>query len=65
MLFFLKNKVLSNKRKRIEETLFNIFPLEKNNYFNINYIFLKNLNSNIYLQNINFDNFNIFDTSNK
>ena len=34
-----------NKRKRIEETLFNIFASEKNNYLNINIIFLKNYNN--------------------
>ena len=61
----LKNKVLSNKRKRIEETLFNIFALEENDYFNINYIFLKKLNSSIYLSNINLDNFRILETSDK
>ena len=60
-IFGFENKPLSNKRKRIEETSFNASALEKNDYLNINYIFLKKLNFIIYYSNINPNDFNILD----
>ena len=53
-------KSLNIKRKRIKEISFNASILEKNKYFNINYIFLKELNLFIYYIDLNLDNFNIF-----
>ena len=58
-------KSFNNKRKYIEKISFNIFTLEKNNYLNINYIFLDNLNTNIYLLNVDLNNYNILDIINK
>ena len=55
----------NNKRKRIKEVFFNISTLEENNYLNINYVFLDNLNFNIYLLNIDLDDYNIFNIINK
>ena len=58
-IFNFENKFLSNKRKRIEETSFNVSASEKNDYLNINYIFLKKLNFIIYYSNMNSNDFNI------
>lgn len=52
-----EDRVLSNKRKRIEEALFNASASGEDNYLNANYTFLKEL------QNISFDDFNILDAS--
>ena len=49
---------------RIEEISFNVSVLEKNDYFNINYIFLKKLNFIIHYSNINSNDFNILDVTN-
>ena len=54
----------SIKRKRIEETLFNASTLGENKYLNINYTFLKELNSIIYYIDPSLDNFNILDMTN-
>ena len=62
--FNFNKKDFNNKRKRVKKALFNIFALEKNNYFNINYIFIKELNFNIYFLNIILNNYNIFDIIN-
>ena len=62
-IFDFENKFLSNKRKRIEETSFNVSASEKNDYLNINYIFLKELNFIIYYSNINSNDFNILDAT--
>ena len=62
-IFDFENKLLSNKRKRIEETSFNASASEKNDYLNINYIFLKELNFIIYYSNINSNDFNILDAA--
>ena len=62
-IFDFENEFLSNKRKRIEETSFNVSASEKNDYLNINYIFLKELNSIIHYSNINSNDFNILDTA--
>ena len=48
-LFILIEKNFNNKRKRIKKTLFNIFILKKNDYFNINIIFINKLNFNKYI----------------
>ena len=62
-IFNFENKFSSNKRKRIEETSFNVSASEKNDYLNINYIFLKELNFIIYYSNINSNDFNILDAT--
>ena len=49
----------------MKEVFFNIFTLEKNNYLNVNYVFLDDLNFNIYLLNVDLDDYNILDTTNK
>ena len=62
-IFNFENKFSSNKRKRIEETSFNVSASEENDYFNINYIFLKELNSIMHYSNINSNDFNILDAT--
>ena len=62
-IFDFENKLLSNKRKRIEETSFNVSASKKNDYFNINYIFLKELNFIMHYSNINSNDFNILDAA--
>ena len=62
-IFDFENEFLSNKRKRIEETSFNASASEKNDYLNINYIFLKKLNFIMYYSNINSNDFNILDAT--
>ena len=62
-IFNFENKFLSNKRKRIEETSFNASASKKNDYLNINYIFLKKLNFIIHYSNINSNDFNILDAA--
>ena len=56
---------LNNKRKWIKKTLFNVFVLKKNNYLNVNYIFIEKLDFNIYLLNIISDDYNILDIINQ
>ena len=63
-IFDFENEFLSNKRKRIKETSFNASASEKNDYLNINYIFLKKLNFIMYYSNINSNDFNILDATN-
>ena len=55
---------LSIKRKRIEEAPFNASTLGEDKYLNINYIFLKELNSTIYHIDPSLDDFNILDAAN-
>ena len=62
-IFDFENKLSSNKRKRIEETSFNVSASEKNDYLNVNYIFLKKLNFIMYYSNINSNDFNILDAT--
>ena len=62
-IFDFKDELLSNKRKRIEETSFNVSASEKNDYLNINYIFLKKLNFIMYYSNVNSNDFNILDAT--
>ena len=62
-IFNFENKFSSNKRKRIEETSFNVSASEKNDYLNINYVFLKKLNFIIYYSNVNSNDFNILDAA--
>ena len=62
-IFNFKNKLSSNKRKRIEETSFNASASEKNDYLNINYVFLKKLNFIMYYSNVNSNDFNILDAA--
>ena len=62
-IFDFENKFSSNKRKRIEETSFNVSASEKNDYLNINYIFLKKLNFIMHYSNINSNDFNILDAT--
>ena len=62
-IFDFENKLSSNKRKRIEETSFNVSASEKNDYLNINYIFLKELNFIMHYSNINSIDFNILDAA--
>ena len=62
-IFDFENKFLSNKRKRIEETSFNTSASEKNDYLNVNYVFLKKLNFIMYYSNINSNDFNILDAT--
>ena len=62
-IFDFEDKFLSNKRKRIEETSFNVSALGKNDYLNINYVFLEELNFIIYYSNINSNDFNILDAA--
>ena len=62
-IFDFENKLLSNKRKRIEETSFNASASEKNDYLNINYIFLKELNFIMHYSNVNSNDFNILDAA--
>ena len=57
--FNFNKKDFNNKYKRIKKVLFNIFILEKNNYLNINYIFIEKLDFNIYFSNIISNNYNI------
>ena len=63
-IFDFENKLLSNKRKRIEETSFNVSASEKNDYLNVNYVFLKKLNFIMHYSNINSNDFNILDATN-
>ena len=62
-IFDFEDELLSNKRKRIKETSFNISTSEENDYLNVNYIFLKKLNSIIYYSNIDSNDFNILDAT--
>ena len=62
-IFDFENKLSSNKRKRIEETSFNASAPEKNDYLNVNYIFLKELNFIMHYSNINSNDFNILDAA--
>ena len=62
-IFDFENKLSSNKRKRIEETSFNVSASEENDYLNINYAFLKELNSIMHYSNINSNDFNILDAT--
>ena len=62
-IFDFENELLSNKRKRIEEASFNISASEKDDYLNVNYIFLKELNFIMYYSNINSNDFNILDAA--
>ena len=62
-IFDFENKLSSNKRKRIEETSFNVSASEKNDYLNVNYIFLKELNFIMYYSNVNSNDFNILDAT--
>ena len=62
-IFDFKNKFSSNKRKRIEETSFNASASEKNDYLNVNYIFLKELNFIMHYSNVNSNDFNILDAA--
>ena len=62
-IFDFENKLSSNKRKRIEETSFNVSALEENDYLNVNYVFLKELNFIIYYSNVNSNDFNILDAA--
>ena len=62
-IFDFENKLSSNKRKRIEETSFNVSASEENDYLNINYIFLKKLNFIIHYLNINSNDFNILNAA--
>ena len=63
-IFDFENKFSSNKRKRIEETSFNVSASEENDYLNVNYVFLKELNFIIYYSNVNSNDFNILDAAN-
>ena len=63
-IFDFENKFLSNKRKRIKETSFNVSASEENDYLNVNYVFLKKLNSIMHYSNINPNDFNILDAAN-
>ena len=62
-IFDFENKLSSNKRKRIEETSFNVSASEKNDYLNVNYVFLKELNFIMHYSNINSNDFNILDAT--
>ena len=62
-IFDFENKFLNNKRKRIEETSFNVSASEENDYLNVNYIFLKELNFTMYYSNVNSNDFNILDAA--
>ena len=62
-IFDFEDEFLSNKRKRIEETSFNISTPEKNDYLNVNYVFLKELNFIIHYSNVNSNDFNILDAA--
>ena len=62
-IFDFEDKLLSNKRKRIEETSFNVSTSRENDYLNVNYIFLKKLNSIMHYSNINSNDFNILDAA--
>ena len=62
--FNFNKKKFNNKRKRVKKVLFNIFILKKNNYLNVNYIFIKKLDFNIYLLNTSLNNYNIFNIIN-
>ena len=62
-IFDFENKLLSNKRKRIEETSFNASASEENDYLNVNYVFLKELNSIMHYSNVNSNDFNILDAT--
>ena len=62
-IFDFENKLSSNKRKRIEETSFNVSASEKNDYLNVNYIFLKELNFIMHYSNVNSNDFNILDAA--
>ena len=62
-VFDFENKFLSNKRKRIEETSFNVSASEKNDYLNVNYVFLKKLDFIMHYSNVNSNDFNILDAA--
>ena len=62
-IFDFEDEFLSNKRKRIEETSFNASASEKNDYLNVNYVFLKELNSIMHYSNVNPNDFNILDAA--
>ena len=49
----------SNKRKRLEEALFNSFALGEDEYLNVNYAFLEELDSSMYLPDISLDDYKI------
>ena len=62
-IFDFEDEFLSNKRKRIKEASFNVSASEKNDYLNINYIFLKKLNFIMHYSNVNSNDFNILDAA--
>ena len=62
-IFDFEDEFSSNKRKRIEETSFNVSASEKNDYLNVNYVFLKELNFIMYYSNVNSNDFNILDAA--
>ena len=62
-IFDFEDEFSSNKRKRIEETSFNASASGENDYFNVNYVFLKELNFIIYYSNVNSNDFNILDAA--
>ena len=65
IIIYFNEKNFNNKYKRVEKILFNVFILKKNNYFNINIMFINELNFNIYILNIVLNNYNIFNIINK
>ena len=62
-VFDFEDELSSNKRKRIEEASFNASAPEEDDYLNVNYIFLKELNFIMYYSNINSNDFNILDAA--
>ena len=62
-IFDFENKLSSNKRKRIEETSFNASASEEDDYLNVNYVFLKELDSIMHYPDVNSNDFNILDAA--
>ena len=53
----------SNKRKRVEETPFNIFASGEDDYLNTNYTFIEELDANMHLPNTTSDNYSILNAT--
>ena len=60
-VIYFNEKSFNNKRKRVKEILFNAFILKKNNYFNVNIIFIDELNFNIYILSNDYNILDIID----
>ena len=56
---YFNEKIFNNKRKRVKKTSFNASASKKNNYLNINIIFINELNFNIHILSNDYNILNI------